>query len=175
MKAYKHILYLSLTLLVTLFQIGAIQTLSDHTLIALPLILLLLYLIFFGLRFTLVHVILSGFLLDLFSPSFFGMNIILLVILITLGSLLIKSLLSQKSILPLFSLTLFSTFFFFIMQELVEYSSDIISGIPHDQFFSFSFFFWTCVCAFINGVAISMLYKLFSMRKPYKLKPYIVH
>jgi len=175
MKIYKHIFYIALTLLVTLFQIGAIQTISNQTLIALPLILLLLYLVFFGVRFAFVHALLSGFLLDLFNPLFFGAHIMLLILLVALGSLLIKSVLSQKSLLPLFSLTLFSTLFFCFMLEIIEYFSYVISDTLHTQFFSFSFFFWVCVCAFINGLIISLLYKLLSIRKSYKLKPYIVH
>lgn len=175
MKTYKHIFFVLITIFLTLFQIGATRSISNRAIITLPIIVLLLYVVFWGVKFAIIHASISGFILDMYSPLPFGLHILVLLLLVLLGFTLIKSLLSQKSILPLFSLTLFSTLFFYLALHTTEYISNTIKGGIHATFFSLPFFFWIFVCALLNGIVISIIYKIFSLRKTFKLRPYIVN
>jgi|GEM_PF-6298830 len=174
MKIFNHTIYAIITVLVTLLQISAIRSMTERSFITLPLILLIVYLLLRGFHFTLIHGLIAGFVLDLYSPLPFGTYAITFLIIVSLGSITLRSYLAQRSSLPLFSLAVLSSVFFYLILEMTEYITSSISGSAQHIFFSGSFFLWLFIAALINGVCVLLIYRLFSISRAYKLKPYMV-
>lgn len=174
MQVFKHSFFTVITILVTLFQISAIRTIGERSFITLPLILLSLYLLIRGFRYALIHTLIAGFIFDIFSTQPFGTYTIILLVIVSFSSLILGSILSSKSSLSIFALIFFSSIFFYLTLEVIEY---FVSNFLHNSnavFFTGSFFLWMCIASFCNGLCTLLLYRVFSTRKNYKLKPYMI-
>ncbi|PIT87580.1 MAG: hypothetical protein COU31_02145 [Candidatus Magasanikbacteria bacterium CG10_big_fil_rev_8_21_14_0_10_40_10] len=174
MQIFKHSFFGLVTMLVTLFQISAIRTIGEHSFITLPIIILMLYLLIEGFRLTLIHTLIAGFIFDIFSTQPFGTYTVILLIIVFLGSLIMATTLSVKSNLPILFLVFLSSIFFYLTLEFVEYFVNNFLHNSNSSFYTGTFLLWMCVAVVLNSVSVLALYRIFSSKRNFKLKPYMV-